>query len=144
MASGKYAVGWWLTALSNRPSSAFQRLYGADDGFTAIGAKVKHATGTAAGNWQNGPTSFTVNGQTFNPGELTAKLTVLAPADQKSTVQQLALATNQEMPVIQIWDYTNVQFVNQKRFTNFPKTGQNGLLSNSAGVWMMQGYVQAK
>jgi peptide/nickel transport system substrate-binding protein len=144
MAAGKYAVGWWLTALSNRPSSAFQRLYGADDGYTAIGANVKHATGTAAGNWQNGPTSFTVKGQTIDPGALTARLSILGPAGQKPIVQQLALATNQEMPVIQIWDYTNVQFVNEKRFTNFPKTGQDGLLSNSAGVWMMQGFVQAR
>ena len=144
MAAGKYPVGWWLTALGPQPSAAYQRLYGSADGYTAIGAKTTHATGSGSGNWVNTPTSYTVNGASLDPGSLTAKLSTLQPADQKSIVQQLAVATNQELPMIEIWDYTNVQFTVDKRFTNFPKQGQDALLSNFPGVWMMQGYVQSK
>ncbi|GAA4831029.1 hypothetical protein GCM10023235_01380 [Kitasatospora terrestris] len=144
MADGKYPVGFWLTALGPGTDAAFQRLYGADNGFTAIGAAVTHKTGKGSGNWLNTPTSFTLDGATVDPGELTARLTLLKPDQQKDIVQQLARLTNQQVPVVQIWDYTNVQFVNDKRFTNFPKAGQDGLLSNSPGVWMMQGYVQPK
>ena len=144
MAAGKYAVGWWLTALGPQTSSAYQRLYGAADGYTAVGAGVTHTTSAASGNWQHTPTSYTVAGQAINPGSLTAQLNLLSLADQKPIVQQLAQATNQELPVIQIWDYTNVQFTASKRFTDFPATGDNALLSNPPGVWMMQGYVKAK
>ncbi|WP_377267123.1 ABC transporter substrate-binding protein [Peterkaempfera sp. SMS 1(5)a] len=144
MAAGKYPVGWWLTALGPDPSAAYQRLYGSSDGYTAVGAKVTHASGKDSGNWVNTPTSYTVNGTALDPGALTAKLSTVATADQKPIVQQLAAATNQELPMIQIWDYTNVQFTSGKRFTNFPKQGQDALLVNPPGVWMMQGYVQAK
>jgi peptide/nickel transport system substrate-binding protein len=144
MAAGKYAVGWWLTALGPQPSAAFQRLYGSADGYTAIGAKTTHATGSGSGNWVNTPTSYTVNGTSIDPGALTAQLSTLQPAAQKPIVQQLSIATNQELPMIEIWDYTNVQFTADKRFTNFPKQGQDALLNNFPGVWMMQGYVQSK
>ncbi|MFE3112140.1 ABC transporter substrate-binding protein [Kitasatospora indigofera] len=144
MADGKYPVGFWLTALGPGTDAAFQRLYGADNGFNAIGANVTHRTGKGSGNWLNTQTSFTLDGATVNPGELTARLTTLKPEEQKDIVGQLARVSNQQLPVIQIWDYTNVQFVNDKRFTNFPQAGQDGLLSNSPGVWMMQGYVQPK
>ncbi|WP_282202978.1 ABC transporter substrate-binding protein [Kitasatospora fiedleri] len=144
MADGKYPVGFWLTALGPGTDAAFQRLYGVDDGFTAIGADVTHKSGQGSGNWLNTPTSFPLDGATVNPGELTARLTVLQPEEQKDIVRRLAALSNQQLPVIQVWDYTNVQFVNDKRFTDFPKSGQDGLLSNSPGVWMMQGYVQPK
>jgi peptide/nickel transport system substrate-binding protein len=144
MAAGKYPVGWWLVALGNRMGPAYQRLYGTDDGYKATGANVTHVSGDKSGNWYNTPTSYTVNGQTIDPGALTAKLSTIEPADQKPIVQQLAAATNQELPAIQIWDYTNVHFVTEKRFKNFPPVGMDGLLYNSPGVWMMQGYVQAK
>jgi peptide/nickel transport system substrate-binding protein len=144
MAAGKYAVGFWLTALGPQASSAYQRLYGADDGFSMRGATVAHVTGQGSANWQNTPETYTVGGQTIKVGELTAQLSALPPADQKPLIQQLAIATNQELPVIPIWDYTSVQFTNDKRFTNFPQQGQDALLNNPPGVWMMQGFVQAK
>ncbi|MFF4648551.1 ABC transporter substrate-binding protein [Streptomyces sp. NPDC001380] len=143
IAEGKYAVGFWLTALGPQTDAAFQRLYGADDGYTAVGTKVTHSTGKGSGNWQNTATSFTVDGATVDPGALTAKLSTLEPDAQKPIVQQLAAATNQQLPVIQIWDYTNVQFVSGKRFAKFPQQGDNALLANPPGVWMMQGYVQS-
>lgn len=144
MAAGKYPVGWWLTALGPQPSAAFQRLYGTADGYTAIGAKTTHATGSGSGNWVNTPTGYTVGGASIDPGSLTAQLTTLQPDAQKQIVQQLAAATNQELPMIEIWDYTNAHFTSDKRFTDWPKQGQDALLSNQPGVWMMQGYVQSK
>ena len=46
--------------------------------------------------------------------------------------------------MIQIWNDTKGGCYNEKHFTNCPKAGQDGLLLNPPGVWMMQGYVQAK
>ncbi|MFF1835962.1 ABC transporter substrate-binding protein [Streptomyces sp. NPDC058231] len=144
MAAGKYDVGWWLTALGPHPYSTFQRLYGADNGFTAVGDKATHSDKKGSGNWMHGPVTYNVGGETINPGNLTAQLNSLTIDQQKPLVQKLAIATNQEVPVVPIWDYTNVKFNVEKRFTNFPKQGQDDLLSNSPGVWMMQGYIQSK
>ncbi|MGI5134466.1 ABC transporter substrate-binding protein [Streptomyces sp. CA-106110] len=144
MAAGKYAVGWWLTALGPETSKAYQRYYGTDDGYTQTGATAKHSDAANAGNWEHTPTSYTLNGSSFDPGQLTAQLSTMDLTAQKPVVQKLAQASNQEVPMIQIWDYTNVQFTSSKRFTNFPKQGQDALLSNPPGVWMMQGYVQSK
>jgi peptide/nickel transport system substrate-binding protein len=142
MAAGKYPVGWWLTALGPATSAAYARLYGKADGYTAAAGQATHSdTGT---NWIHTPTTYTVGGAPVDPGQLTAQLSVLSLDAQKPVVAQLAQATNQEVPMLQIWDYTLVQFTNGKRFTNFPKTGDDALLSNPPGVWMMQGYVQAK
>jgi peptide/nickel transport system substrate-binding protein len=146
MAAGKYAVGFWLIALGPTASAAYQRLYGADDGFTAgPDGTVTHSDG--GGNWQHTPTAYTVDGSTINPGLLTAQLATLPASQQKALVAQLAAATNEQLPVIPIWDYTNVNFTYGKRFTDFPNQSSpdiNGLMYNQPGVWMMQGYVKAK
>lgn len=146
MAAGKYAVGFWLIALGPTASAAYQRLYGTDDGFTANpDGTVTHSDG--GGNWQHTPTSYTVNGATINPGQLTAQLATMSTDQEKSTVAQLAAATNAQLPVIPIWDYTNVNFTFDKRFTDFPTATSpdaNGLMFNEPGLWMMQGYVKAK
>jgi peptide/nickel transport system substrate-binding protein len=146
MAAGKYAVGFWLIALGPTASAAYQRLYGTDDGFTSnANGSVTHSDG--GGNWQHTPTSYTVNGATINPGQLTAQLATMTTDQEKSTVAQLAAATNAQMPVIPIWDYTNVNFTFDKRFTDFPTASSpnvNGLMFNEPGLWMMQGYVKAK
>jgi peptide/nickel transport system substrate-binding protein len=146
MAAGKYAVGFWLIALGPTSAAAYQRLYGSDDGYTATAnGSATHAAG--GGNWQHTPTGYTVGGRTINPGQLTAQLAALPAAQQKPIVAQLAAATNQEMPVIPIWDYTNVNFTFGKNFTDFPTASSpdaNGLMFNNPGVWMMQGYVKAK
>ncbi|NUR62700.1 MAG: ABC transporter substrate-binding protein [Catenulispora sp.] len=143
MAAGKYAVGWWLVALGPQTDKAYNRIYGTTDGFSIVNGKATHSD-TAPGNWLHTPASYTVNGQTIDPGQLTADLSVTPVADQKPIIAQLAAATNQELPMIQIWNYTKVGFYTEKHFTNFPKTGADALLLNSPGVWMMQGYVQAK
>jgi peptide/nickel transport system substrate-binding protein len=146
MAAGKYAVGFWLIALGPSASAAYQRLYGQDDGYTAnANGTVTHSNG--GGNWQHTPTSYTVNGTAIDPGLLTAQLATLSATAQQTQVQQLALATNAQLPVIPIWDYTNVNFTYDKRFTDFPTASSpdiNGLMYNQPGVWMMQGYVKAK
>lgn len=64
-------------------------------------------------------------------------------AQQKPLVAQLAEATNQNLPAIELWDYADVQFVNTTRFTDFP-VHSDGLMYNAAGVWMAQGYVRPK
>jgi peptide/nickel transport system substrate-binding protein len=146
MAAGKYAVGFWLIALGPTSAAAYQRLYGSDDGYTATaGGSATHSDG--GGNWQHTPTGYTVDGRTIDPGRLTAQLAALPAAQQKPVVAQLAAATNQEMPVIPIWDYTNVNFTFGKDFTDFPTASSaeiSGLMFNNPGVWMMQGYVKAK
>lgn len=146
MAAGKYAVGFWLIALGPTASAAYQRLYGSDDGYTASASgAVTHSDG--GGNWQHTPTSYTVNGASIDPGQLTAQLATMSSDQEKSVVAQLAAATNAQLPVIPIWDYTNVNFTFDKRFTDFPTASSpdvNGLMFNQPGVWMMQGYVKAK
>jgi peptide/nickel transport system substrate-binding protein len=145
MAAGKYAVGFWLIALGPTSAAAYQRLYGADDGYTATATGVTHSNG--GGNWQHTPTAYTVDGQTIDPGKLTAQLANMSVDQQKAVVAQLAAVTNQQLPVIPIWDYTNVNFTFGKHFTDFPTASSpniNGLMFNNPGVWMMQGYVKAK
>jgi len=140
MGAGKYAFGWWLVALGPQTDKAYNRLYGSDDGFVYTNGQITHNDS----GWEHTPETYAVNGQTVATGPLTAQLSVTPVADQKPIIAQLAAATNQELPVIQIWDYTRVQFTLNKRFTNFPKTGDEALLANPPGVWMMQGYVQNK
>ncbi|GAA1976721.1 ABC transporter substrate-binding protein [Catenulispora subtropica] len=143
MAAGKYAVGWWLVALGPQTDKAYNRIYGSADGYTVKNGQATHSD-TSPANWQHTPATYTVNGQSIDPGQLTAQLSVTPVSDQKPIIAQLAAATNQELPMIQIWDYTKVGFYNEKHFTNFPKSGQDALLLNPPGVWMMQGFVQAK
>jgi peptide/nickel transport system substrate-binding protein len=144
--AGKFAVGFWLCALGPAMDTTFQRLYGKDDGFTVNGSGVVHVAPATkgAGNWQGGPTNINVPGVgDVAVGELTAQLSTLPAEQQKPLVQKLVLATNYALPAIQLWDYTNVQFTSDTRFTDFP-SGPDGLLRNSPGVWMMQGYVHKK
>jgi peptide/nickel transport system substrate-binding protein len=144
MAAGRYAFGFWLIALGPTSAAAYQRLYGSDDGYTAdANGSVSHSNGD--GNWQHTATSYTVGGAAIDPGLLTAQLATLPPTAQKPLVAQLAAATNAQMPVIPIWDYTNVNFTFDKRFTDFPTASSpnvNGLMFNNPGLWMMQGYVK--
>lgn len=92
----------------------------------------------------HGPVNVTVGGKRVNPGDLTAQLAGLDNESAKPIINQLAQVTAQEVPVIPIWDYTNVKFYNDKNFTNFPKNGQDDLLGNFPGTWMAQGYIQPK
>ncbi|MFC9676246.1 MULTISPECIES: ABC transporter substrate-binding protein [unclassified Streptomyces] len=144
MAAEKFDVGWWLTAVGSTARGDFQRLYGESDGFTANGDKVSHTDKKGSGNWMHGPVNVTVGGKRVNPGDLTAQLAGLDNESAKPIIDQLAQVTAQEVPVIPIWDYTNVKFYSERNFTNFPKNGQDELLGNFPGMWMAQGYIQPK
>ncbi|WP_430626468.1 ABC transporter substrate-binding protein [Sulfobacillus thermotolerans] len=96
------------------------------------------------GNWVDSPQEIPLpNGKMVNPGQLTYDLNSLTAAQQRPIVQKLALATNESLPMITLWNYINVQFINTTRFTDFP-VHNNGMLDNPPGVWIMSGYVQPK
>ncbi|MFF0311505.1 ABC transporter substrate-binding protein [Streptosporangium sp. NPDC004379] len=143
IAAGKYDVGFWLTALGPAPYNIYQRLYGASNGWANLGGKVKHSAPGKNGNWMGGPETIEVDGQKINPGELTAKLNSAPEDEQKAIVGQLAKAANQDLPVIQLWDYVNTQFINTNRFTGFPQNDSD-LLRQTSGVWIQLGMVKKK
>jgi peptide/nickel transport system substrate-binding protein len=86
---------------------------------------------------------------TVSPGRLTYRLTSVnlnSPAGvrrQNTIMAKLITATNYSVPVIQLWDYINVQFVNNKRFGRWP-VGRDAQLNLSPGVWMTYGYVHSR
>jgi len=149
--SGKYPVGWWLIALGPGAYNTFSRVYGTYDGYVPAGSTVKRypAGNSAADNFFNTPDSVTVPGVgTVNPGQLTFQLsqlklgTAAGLTSQKTIAAQVIAAVNYEVPVLQLWDYIDVQFVNNKRFTDFPTNSE--IAGQDPGVWMADGYVQAK
>jgi peptide/nickel transport system substrate-binding protein len=149
--SGKYPVGWWLIALGPGAYSTFARVYGTYDGYVPAGSTAKRypAGNSAADNFFNTPDTVTVPGMgAVNPGQLTFQLSQLdlntasGLAQQKSISAQVIQAINYEVPVLQLWDYIDVQFVNDKRFTDFPT--DHAIVGQNPGVWMADGYVRAK
>jgi peptide/nickel transport system substrate-binding protein len=144
LAAGKFAVGFWLTALGPSTYNAYQRLYGSANGWAAFGAGVKHSAPGKDGNWMGAAETANVPGLgTVNPGDLTNQLSKDSVSQQKDTVQKLARYSNDQLPVIQLWDYVNLQFANTTRFTDFPADNAD-VLRLSAGVWMQLGYIKKK
>ncbi|KLU58867.1 putative D,D-dipeptide-binding periplasmic protein DdpA precursor [Peptococcaceae bacterium CEB3] len=144
---GQYAVSFYLDALGPIPQNAFSRIYGKADGYDLVGTNLVHYPPSAhgKGNFIDLPTEIpTASGQMITPGVLTQELTQMSSASQeRPIVAQLGEVTDQNVPVITLWDYTNVQFISTSRFKNFP-VHQTGLMDNPAGVWMSQGYVTSK
>jgi peptide/nickel transport system substrate-binding protein len=149
--SGKYPVGWWLIALGPGAYATFSRIYGTYDGYVPAGGTVKRypAGNSAADNFLNTPNTVSVPGLgSVNPGQLTFQLSQLdlnTPAglsQQKAIAAKVIAAVNYEVPVIQLWDYIDVQFVNSKRFTGWP--ANDAIIGQDPGVWMADGYVHAK
>lgn len=147
--TGKYPVGWWLIALGPGAYSTFARIYGTYDGYVPAGATVKRypAGNAAADNFLNTPDTVSVPGVgSVNPGQLTFQLSQLnlgssaGLAEQKSIAAKVIAAVNYEVPVIQLWDYIDVQFVNNKRFTDWPTS--DAIAGQDPGVWMADGYVK--
>ncbi|HEU5417541.1 MAG TPA: ABC transporter substrate-binding protein [Streptosporangiaceae bacterium] len=148
---GQYPVGWWLIALGPGAYATFSRIYGTYDGYVPAGTTAKRypAGNAAADNFLNTPDTVTVPGAgTVNPGQLTFQLSQVnlgSPAglaQQKAISAKIIQAANYEVPVIQLWDYIDVQFVNTKRFTDFPKSDE--IVGQDPGLWMTDGYVRAK
>lgn len=144
IAEGKYEVGFWLTALGPSTYNAYARLYGPSNGWNQYGAQVRHSPAGKNGNWMGASETATVPGLgTVNPGVLTNELSQESIAQQKATVLKLAKYSNDQLPAIQIWDYTNIQYVNTSRWTDFPPNDSD-LLRQQPGVWMQLGYIHKK
>ncbi|WP_028963502.1 ABC transporter substrate-binding protein [Sulfobacillus thermosulfidooxidans] len=146
IALDKYAIGFWLNALGPEAYPTFQRIWGSDDGYNVVGGQLVHYSysNKTEGNWLDAPRTVKLpNGQVIDPGRLTYALNNLTPSEQRPIVQKLALAANVSLPMITLWNYINVQFINTNRFTDFP-VNNPGLLNNPPGVWMMEGYVKPK
>ena len=142
IAEGKYAVGFWLIGLGPSTYNAYSRLYGAANGWSAFGGKVTHKPAGEGGNWIGSPETATVEGLgTVNPGELTYQLSQLPVDQSKEAITKIAQFTNDQLPMIQMWDYVNVQFINTKHYTNFPPNDCD-CLRLTPGVWMQLGYIQ--
>jgi peptide/nickel transport system substrate-binding protein len=139
LARGEYDVGFWLMALGPSPYNIFQRVYGSANGWSLLAGRLAHSPPGKDGNWMGGPE--TIDG--VNPGELTNQLNLASPAEQKRIVATLARLTNEQLPIIQIYDYVNTQFVNSTRYTGWPPAG-NEALRLPAGVWMQLGMIRKK
>jgi peptide/nickel transport system substrate-binding protein len=149
---GKYPVGWWIIGIFTDGAHAFGRIYGTYDGYvdSLNGSDARYPSGTnTSDNFINSPATVSVPGLgTVNPGQLTAQLSQLSlttsagQAQQQQIGGELVKTINYEVPVIGLWDYTDNQFVNETRFSDFP-TNPN-LVVQDAGVWMAEGYVQPK
>jgi peptide/nickel transport system substrate-binding protein len=149
--AGQYPVAWWLIALGPGANPTFSRIYGAYDGYVGVGSSLtRYATGNAAAkNFFNTPNTVTVPGVgTVDPGALTAQLAELqlgtsaGLAQQKQIASELVKTINYEVPVVQLWDYVSLAYINTKRFTDFPSS--TTLLGQNPGVWMADGYLRAK
>ncbi|GII81773.1 peptide ABC transporter substrate-binding protein [Sphaerisporangium rufum] len=139
LAQGKIDVGFWLMALGPSPYNIYQRLYGPANGWQLLAGRLRHAPPGQDGNWMGGPE--TIGG--VNPGELTNRLNLATPEEQKRIVGTLARLTNEQLPVIQLYDYVNTQFVNSTRFTGWPPSGSEALRL-PAGVWMQLGLIHER
>ncbi len=139
LALGDYSVGFWLNALGPSVYNAYSRIWGSDDGYNVVGNSVQRSS---TGNWLNAPATYTLPSVgTINPAKLTAQLSELSSTAAKPVVAELAEADNLELPMINLWNYINVQFVNTTRFTDFP-IGHNSLLNDPPGLWMINGFVK--
>lgn len=145
--AGDYGVSFYLNALGPTAYNAFDRIYGTADGYNLVGTNLVHysASQKGKGNFVDLPAEIpTTSGTMINPGVLTNSLTQMSSVSQeRPIVAQLIEATNANLPMLTLWDYTNVQFTNNTRFTDFP-VHNDGLMDNAPGVWMAQGYVQPK
>jgi peptide/nickel transport system substrate-binding protein len=144
IAAGKYDAGFWLLALGPAPYDIYQRLFGASNGWTNVAGKITHAAPGKNGNWMGSPETIDIEGiGKVNPGELTGKLNAANAEQAKPIMLQLAKAANQNLPLIQLWDYVNTQFVNTSRFTGWPEQDSD-VLRLPAGVWIQLGMVKKK
>lgn len=149
---GDHAVGFWLTSVGPSAYSTFNRIYGTNEGYIPDGAMLRHyPTGDpTVDNFLNAPATVHLHGLgAVNPGRLTYQLTSVnlnSPTGvrrQNTIMAKLIAATNYSVPVIQLWDDDNVQFVDNKRFGDWP-TGNDAQLNLSPGVWMTDGYVHPR
>jgi len=144
LAAGKYDLGFWLIGLGPAPYNIFQRLFGQANGWQMFGGRLRHVPPGTEGNWMGGPETVDAGPYgRINPGELTARLNYVPKEEQRRIVRILARAANEQLPVIQLWDYVNTQFVNTTRYTDFPPDDSEALRLSS-GVWMQLGMIKKR
>jgi len=144
LAAGKYDVGFWLMGLGPSPYNIYQRLYGQANGWQMFGGRLEHVAPGTEGNWMGGPETVDVAGVgRVDPGALTSRLSFASAGEQKQIVGTLAKVSNEQLPVIQLWDYVNTQFVNTSRYTGFPPDDSEALRLSS-GVWMQLGMIRKR
>ncbi|MBP2703785.1 ABC transporter substrate-binding protein [Microbispora sp. RL4-1S] len=144
LAAGKYDIGFWLVGLGPSPYNIFQRLFGQANGWQMFGGRLTHVPPGKDGNWMGGPQYVDAGPDgRVDPGALTAKLNFVSPQEQKRIVGVLAGIANRQVPVIQLWDYVNTQFVNTSRYTAFPPDDDQSLRLSS-GVWMQLGMIKKR
>ena len=151
--NGDYAVQFWIGSLGPWIYSTYDRLYGAIDGYGLNGTQLTYtpATQKGGGNWLDFPKAVKVKGYgTVNPGVLTNELAGnLTPGETKAIVAKLSAVTNQEVPVITLWNYAQAGFVNTRYFTDYPLNNRPLMVSAEGyyppiGVWETFGYVHPK
>jgi peptide/nickel transport system substrate-binding protein len=136
IANGDYATAFWLNALGPAVYNAYARVWG--NNVTSKGNEL-----TTKGSFLHTPATFKTDGYgTVALNTLTEGLENKTTAQARPVVAKLAAAYNQELPMITIWDYVLVEFVTDKHFTDWPSSP--GLLNNPPGLWMWNGYVNAK
>lgn len=148
----KYAVGFWIgTGIA--PYNFMARLYGSPDGYQVENGQLVHYTANdkGKGNWLNFPTSVNVKGYgKVQVGPLTYKLSQIRdPKKLRQIVQELMITTNQYVPEITMWNVTQVGFVNQKHFGDYPLKNVSVKRSCEGdyppvGCWEEFGYVKPK
>ncbi|WP_182876738.1 ABC transporter substrate-binding protein [Microbispora sp. H10670] len=142
LADGKYDLGLWLIGLGPSPYNIFQRLFGQANGWQMFGGRLRHVAPGTEGNWMGGPEKVDAGAAgVVNPGELTGRLNYASQDEQKRIVGILAKVANEQLPVVQLWDYVNTQFVNTSRYTAFPPDDDQALRLSS-GVWMQLGMIR--
>ena len=143
MAQGEYDLGFWLIGLGPSSYNIFQRLYGQANGWEVTAGELSYNEPGDNGNWMGGPRTIELDGEQVEPGELAYQLNRATGDEEVALMEQLAKVTNQELPVIQMWDYINTRFFNESRFTGFPDEDSDALRL-SPGVWMAEGWIKAK
>jgi peptide/nickel transport system substrate-binding protein len=150
---GQYPLSMYFISLGFLPYGEFYRLYGVNDGWNLVGGKLsyKAATVKEGGNWIDFPQSVTVSGVgAMNVGAITNDLnTVTNNSVMNKDVQDLAMATNAEVPEITLWDTLQTGFVNEKDYTDFPLKNFAVMMTADGyyppiGVWMDLGYLKPK
>lgn len=144
LAAGKYPAVIWQMGHGPSTYDAYARLYGAANGWSDVAGRLTHHPPKTAGNWIGAPQTAIVPGLgAVDPGATTRQLARLSTAGQKQAVATLARFTNDQLPVLQLWDYVDVHFVNETRFTGFPPDNCE-CLGLSHGVWMQLGYIRGR
>ncbi|WP_158542838.1 ABC transporter substrate-binding protein [Phytoactinopolyspora halophila] len=146
MAAGDYPLGFWLIGLGPSPYNIFQRLYGQSNGWQVHAGQLSYSEPGEDGNWKGGPETIEVEGHgEINPGELTHELRTADEERTQEIMTILARATNETLPVIQLWDYINTQFSNTDRFITDPPDDARRVsgVTSLAGIWIQQGWVTA-